>query len=225
MTASNLSIVMAPNLLYQATYSEDGGTGNLPKLDFAESNLVNDIIESIIVNVEFYFGDANVDFFQDPPTLIGSKKMASMKTPNILSSSIVRAGKSAGSLTVRESVSSDASWVNTSSGSSSVTSGTPKTFNNSNRGPTVLGDQQVKSNHSSNPQSTGNPNNTPKHQHPPVPAQRTPVPKPRGSKSGYGKANPPPRPVDRPRNVTDESSNSSNSVQTPEKSSKTITKL
>ena len=74
---------MAPNLLYQAIYSEDGT--NLPKLDFAESNLVNDIIESIIVNVEFYFGDANVDFFQDPPTLIGSKKMASMKTPNILS--------------------------------------------------------------------------------------------------------------------------------------------
>ena len=218
MTTSNLSIVMAPNLLCPSNESDEGtNQPTPPKLDFAESNLVNDIVESLIVNVEYYFGEGAVDFFQDPPTLIGSKKLT-LRGGSILNSSIVGAGKNAGSLTVRESLSGDTSWINTSGSvhthNSTTSTGTSK----------IVQDTTVKLNQSSST-TTGN-SNTPKHQYPPVPAQRTPVPKPRGSKSGYGKANPPPRPTERPRNLAEETSSSNNSNnQSPEKSGKSITKL
>ena len=209
MTASNLSIVMAPNLLYQTSISDDiTNPPATPKLDFAESNLINDIIESLIVNVEFYFGNEEVDFFQDPPTLIGSKKLGAKAGGNILNSSIVRAGKNAGSLTVRESFTGDTSWINTSSSIQAQ---------NSTINTRLVQDTNV----NSSSVSYGN-SNTPKH---PVPTQRTPVPKPRGSKSGHGKSNPPPRPMERPKNIIDESANFNNSDLSPEKSGKSITKL
>jgi hypothetical protein len=219
MTTSNLSIVMAPNLLCPSSDPDEGtNQSNPPKLDFAESNLVNDIVESLIANVEYYFGEGDVDFFQDPPTLIGSKKLT-LRGGSILNSTIVGAGKSAGSLTVRESLSGDTSWINTS-GSVHTHNSTTSTGTSKN-----VQDSTVKLNQS--PATTTGNSNTPKHQYPPVPAQRTPVPKPRGSKSsGYGKAYPPPRPTERPRNLVDETSLSNNSNnQSPEKSGKSITKL
>ena len=220
MTTSNLSIVMAPNLLCPSSDSDEGTNQTTPpKLDFAESNLVNDIVESLIVNVEYYFGEGDVDFFQDPPTLIGSKRLT-LRGGNILNSSIVGAGKSAGSLTVRESLSGDTSWINTSGNVYTHNSTTTAVSNK-----VVQQDTTIKLNQSCSSITTGN-SNTPKHQYPPVPAQRTPVPKPRGSKSGYGKANPPPRPTERPRNLADETSSSNHSNnQSPEKSGKNVTKL
>ena len=215
MTASNLSIVMAPNLLYQATYSEDGT--NLPKLDFAESNLVNDIVESLINNVEYYFDETEVDFFQDPPTLIGSKKMT-LKAGNILNAS-VHAGKQVSNLTLRETSSDYSTWQNTSSSQSHNSSSNSITSSNK-----VVQDSNSKTDYSPSVVTTSS-SNTPKHQYPPVPAQRTPVPKPRGSKPGYGKANPPPRPTERPMSLQPYAT-STNSQSPPEKGGgKSITKL
>ena len=209
MTASNLSIVMAPNLLFHSDHPDDNtNQGNTPpKIDFAESNLVNDIIESLISNVEYYFDNSEVDFFQDPPTLIGSKKMT-LKAGNVLNAS-VHAGKQMSSLMLRET-SSDYSSHNSMSNSIMA----------SNKS---VQDSNAKTDYSSSASTTGS-SNTPKHQYPPVPAQRTPVPKPRGSKSGYGKANPPPRPTERPISVMNATSN--NSQSPPEKGGgRTITKL
>ena len=221
MTASNLSIVMAPNLLFHSAHPDDltNQGNNPPKIDFAESNLVNDIIESLITNIEYYFGDSEVDFFQDPPTLIGSKKMT-LKAGNILNAS-VHAGKQVSSLMVREASSEYSSWQNTSSSSSQSHTSTSNSITTSSN-KIVQQDSTTKSDYSSSVSSS----NTPKHQYPPVPAQRTPVPKPRGSKSGYGKANPPPRPTERPMSVINTSSSSNNSQSPPEKGGgKSVTKL
>ena len=212
MTSSNLSIVMAPNLLFHSAHPDDAiNQGNAPpKLDFAESNLVNDIIESLINNVEYYFGETEVDFFQDPPTLIGSKKMT-LKAGNILNAS-VHAGKQVSSLTLRETSSDYSSRQNTSSSQSHNSSSNSLTSSNK-----IVQD--------SSSVVTTSSSNTPKHQYPPVPAQRTPVPKPRGSKPGYGKANPPPRPTERPMSLQPYAT-STNSQSPPEKGGgKSITKL
>ena len=177
---------MAPNLLFPSSNSEDTtNQPTTPRNDFAESSLVNDIIESFIVNVEYYFGEADVDFFKDPPTLIGSKRM-SLKANNVLSSSVVRAGKTAGSPTMREYMFKDTSESKDDQAALKE----------------IRAELKSRSNQSSSVTS-GN-SNTPKHQCPPVPAQRTPVPKPRGSKGGYGKSNPPPRPGERPKDIADD---------------------
>ena len=186
MTASNLSIVMAPNLLWPSSNAEDGGNrpSTPPRLDFAESNLINDIIESIIVNVQFYFGEENVDFFQDPPTLIGSKKIAaSIKNSNLLNSTTVGSKPLCVDTPTRSNTSG-------SSGSNAIPPiATYKTAEDS-------ATLSLSSN-SLGQENTVKPT-------PSVPAQRTPVPKPRGSKVGYGKPNPPPRPTERPKNITDD---------------------
>merc|ERR1719414_374873 len=132
-----------------------------------------------------------------------------LKAGNILNAS-VHAGKQVSSLTLRET-SSDFSSHN--SMSNSITS--------SNKS---IQDSTAKTDYSSSATTTGS-SNTPKHQYPPVPAQRTPVPKPRGSKPGYGKANPPPRPTERPMSLQPYAT-STNSQSPPEKGGgKSITKL
>ena len=215
MTTSNLSIVMAPNLLWPSSVEDQQGTTSTTPgahvgavMDFSESNLANDIVESLIVNVHHYFGEENVDFFQDPPTLIGSKRMSSRNnggggsqfTPNAT-------GKTP---SFRDSLQLGPQDVDAKQrfhhhGNNSVANniGGSIPASRSQQQDQVNSVNSLSTTTTTTVSSPGNTNNhpqiTPKPQILPVPAQRTPVPKPRGSKSGYGKStNPPPRPTERP---------------------------
>lgn len=60
MTAANLSIVLAPNLLWDTNDASDR--------DLADSNVINDIVEMLIGHVDFFFrgfGPGNIDYFKE----------------------------------------------------------------------------------------------------------------------------------------------------------------
>ncbi len=62
MSAANLAIVMAPNLLWQQ--SSEGEH----KPDLQKASVVNDIVEKLIEHVDFFFrgfGTGNIDFFRE----------------------------------------------------------------------------------------------------------------------------------------------------------------
>ena len=88
MTATNLAIVMAPNLIFETlpdTSPGGGGGGGRhsqqqqqpavagPGHDsFTETSVINEIVESLILDFEYYFGDVTqVQLLKDPPCLIG----------------------------------------------------------------------------------------------------------------------------------------------------------
>ena len=91
MTASNLAIVMAPNLIFEtlptmdASPASSGGGGGSSRISsqqaaaghdsFTESTVINEIVESLILDFEYYFGDVTqVQLLKDPPCLIGKSK-------------------------------------------------------------------------------------------------------------------------------------------------------
>merc|ERR1719438_185700 len=76
MTIPNLSIVLAPNLLWDS--SPDGGEA------LADTNLVNDIVETLITHVDYFFrgfGPGSVDYFKEV-TLEKPKHMQRTKSSN-----------------------------------------------------------------------------------------------------------------------------------------------
>ena len=137
MTASNLGIVMAPNLIFDNA----AATG-----DFSETSVINDIVESLIRDFEYYFGDLDdVHLLKDPPCLIGRRNSG---------------------FQFRNST-------------------------NHQQKPAAVKPEPLES-QNDNHCRPSTPPQTPTR---PVPAQRTPVPKPRNSRN---KMNPPPRPSERP---------------------------
>jgi len=83
MTAPNLSIVIAPNLLWDTQVTEAGGE-NAHK-DLADTSIVNDIVETLICHVDFFFrgfGTGTIDYFKEvtlmkPPSLMRVKQASS----------------------------------------------------------------------------------------------------------------------------------------------------
>ena len=76
MTPANISIVLAPNLLWNCQ------TDANDQHDLSQTNLVNDIVEHLIENVDFFFrgfGSGNMDFFKEV-TLEKPKHMLRHKT-------------------------------------------------------------------------------------------------------------------------------------------------
>ena len=65
MTVPNLSIVIAPNLLWDTQVTEAGDHG---QRDLADTSIVNDIVETLISHVDFFFrgfGTGTIDFFKE----------------------------------------------------------------------------------------------------------------------------------------------------------------
>lgn len=79
MTVPNLSIVIAPNLLWDTQVTEAGDHG---QRDLADTSIVNDIVETLISHVDFFFrgfGTGTIDFFKEvtltkPPHLMRVKQ-------------------------------------------------------------------------------------------------------------------------------------------------------
>ena len=69
MTAPNLSIVIAPNLLWDTQSTEAaGGSEHAPHRDLADTSIVNDIVETLLCHVDFFFrgfGTGTIDFFKE----------------------------------------------------------------------------------------------------------------------------------------------------------------
>ena len=68
MTAPNLSIVIAPNLLWDTQITESGGSEHAPHRDLADTSIVNDIVETLLCHVDFFFrgfGTGTIDFFKE----------------------------------------------------------------------------------------------------------------------------------------------------------------
>jgi len=60
MTSANLSIVLAPNLLWNPVDSDQH--------DLSQTNIVNDIVETLIEQVDFFFrgfGSGSIDYFKE----------------------------------------------------------------------------------------------------------------------------------------------------------------
>ena len=79
MTPANLSIVLAPNLLWDA--SSDGESG---QRDLNDTNVVNDIVETLIHHVDYFFrgfGPGSIDYFKEV-TLEKPKHMQRTKSSN-----------------------------------------------------------------------------------------------------------------------------------------------
>ena len=65
MTAPNLSIVIAPNLLWDTQVTEAGDNA---QRDLADTSVVNDIVETLICHVDFFFrgfGKSTIDYFKE----------------------------------------------------------------------------------------------------------------------------------------------------------------
>ena len=65
MTAPNLSIVIAPNLLWDTQVTEAADNAHR---DLADTSIVNDIVETLICHVDFFFrgfGTGTIDFFKE----------------------------------------------------------------------------------------------------------------------------------------------------------------
>lgn len=91
MTPANISIVMAPNLLWNSQQNADNA-----KRDLSQTNIVNDIVEMLVDSVDYFFrgfGSGDIDFFREvtlekPPIIKvsnkednGGHKEATVKTP------------------------------------------------------------------------------------------------------------------------------------------------
>lgn len=82
MTAPNLSIVIAPNLLWDTQVTEAADNAHR---DLADTSIVNDIVETLICHVDFFFrgfGTGTIDFFKEvtlmkPPNLMRVKQASS----------------------------------------------------------------------------------------------------------------------------------------------------
>lgn len=62
MTVPNLSIVLAPNLLWDTRSNSETGEA------LADTNVVNDLVETLICHVDFFFrgfGPGSIDFFKE----------------------------------------------------------------------------------------------------------------------------------------------------------------
>lgn len=78
MTSANLSIVLAPNLLWDS--SSDGES----QRDLNDTNVVNDIVETLINHVDYFFrgfGPGSIDYFKEV-TLEKPKHMQRTKSSN-----------------------------------------------------------------------------------------------------------------------------------------------
>ena len=78
MTPANLSIVLAPNFLW------DSSTDGESQRDLNDTNVVNDIVETLITHVDYFFrgfGPGSVDYFKEV-TLEKPKHMQRTKSSN-----------------------------------------------------------------------------------------------------------------------------------------------
>ena len=168
MTASNLSIVMAPNLIFDHSKTSLSGGG-----DFSESSVINEIVESLINDFDYYFGDlGNIQLLKDPPCLIG-RRNSGFRNSQLLQQH--PPPKPARPLLSSEEVTNE---LNTSS----VVD------------PSLTGQIEERQHLSAPPRPVTPSLATPTR---PIPKQRTPVPKPRNSRNKMTPP-PPPRPSDRP---------------------------
>lgn len=81
MTPANLSIVLAPNLMWNNIVDTSDPTA---QHDLSQTNIVNDIVETLIEHVDFFFrgfGSGNMDFFKEV-TLEKPKHLIKNKTNN-----------------------------------------------------------------------------------------------------------------------------------------------
>jgi len=207
MTASNLAIVMAPNLIFEAVAAAEASAASHQD-SFSESSVINEIIESLILDFDYYFGDiAQVQLLKDPPCLIGRRnsgfQFRSTNSSAALQSAAAAALKPAGlrggglsetssvTLSVQDQQPASIVVVTTNNSGSSLGGSSSSSHLENAAAPAC-------STPPSTPVRTGGPG--------PPPPQKTPVPKPRMN-STRNKTNPPPPPRPTPRNNVEVESN------------------